>query len=37
VPPKGRERGGLVKAKLMFLVAVAVTLALPFANIIWGE
>jgi len=26
-----------VKAKLMFIAAVAVTLALPFANIIWGD
>ena len=35
--PQDRERGGVVKAKLMFVVAVAVVLALPFANIIWGE
>jgi len=26
-----------VKAKLMFVAAVVVALALPFANIIWGE
>jgi hypothetical protein len=37
VSPEGRKRGGVVKAKLMFVAAVAVTLALPFANIIWGD
>jgi len=26
-----------VKAKLMFVAAVVVALALPFANIIWGD
>jgi len=37
VPLEGRERGGVVKAKLMFVAAVVVALALPFANIIWGD
>jgi hypothetical protein len=30
-------RGGVVKAKLLFVAVVAVALALPFANIIWGD
>jgi hypothetical protein len=29
--------GGVVKAKLIFIAAVAAALALPFANIIWGD
>jgi hypothetical protein len=33
----GTERGEVVKAKLIFIAAVAAVLALPFANIIWGD
>jgi hypothetical protein len=29
--------GGVVKAKLIFIAAIAAALALPFANIIWGD